>query len=294
LSFVLFPFVCCMTIGSPMAVIVDELETSSEEETTDSNSSGNNGTSSRNNSRFKCPFCYNEPAWYNQPSPKRCEHLLCEVEYVESNNEMVSIPDHPIVASLFGVEVPRVIALRFMNHLRSRSTPRAENGVRTISNPSRTPLHPATPSSIPLAVIKHSVEDESTFTERTYYLSSQVQAAKRLFAPFVRKHYEVERTGEEEGEGIPFSRISIGADVMTLQVEDLVGTERCRAGNWVMITGFPDDMPTFFFSVSTHNSSSPVFLNHSASLVHRMQTWHALPSNVTLYSLSRLPTVALN
>jgi len=268
---------------------VDEVEASSEEETTGSNSSRrSNNTSNRDHSRFKCPYC-NEPVWYNQPSPKRCEHLLCEVEYIESNNELVSIADHPIVASLFGVEVPRVIALRFMNYLRCRSIPNTASGVRTLNllNPSHTP-RPA-PNVIPLSVIKYSMEDESNFTERTYYLSSHVQAAKRQLVPFVRNHYGAE--GDGEGVEIPFSRISIGTNVMTLHVEDLV--DKCQAGNWVMITGFPDDMPTFFFAVSAPNSS-PVFINHSASLAHRMQTWHAPPTNVTLSSLSRLPTVALN
>lgn len=63
--------------------VTGELEDDSEPETTDSD-----------NQRL-CPFCgYN----YTQNS-EGCEHLLCTMECVESNFDLVEAPDHPVVAS---------------------------------------------------------------------------------------------------------------------------------------------------------------------------------------------------
>jgi len=256
-------------------------------------------TTDNDNCRYKCPYC---GTLYQQPPKYRCDHLIYETEFVESNDEMVTIPDHPIVASLFGMEVPRVVAGRFMHFLRSR--PSTTNG--------QSPSHPCVLtldllSATPLLTIKYSQEYPDCFREWTYYLTANPRSAMREFVSFVKKHYCSSSSSSGGGGGagsgsnnppvlVPFSRINVGPEVMTLSVDDLV-PDRCRIGNWVMLTGLPDDLPLFFFATTT-NQGNTAFLNHSTNTLSRMEQWNtstaSLPHNLTLYSLSRLPAVALN
>lgn len=310
-----------------MVAIAVELEAESPSgDTTDSDnsntsdssgSSSSSSSSSGNHLRYSsCPFC---GTLYKQQHPKRCEHLICETEFVESNDELVSIPDHPIVASLFGMEVPRVIAGRFMHFLRTRSSapsppppPSPPSSHTTTTSTPHDPFIPTldllnttitttNPSQHAIATIKYSCEYPDCFREWTYYLTANPAAAMREFVAFVRKNFCV--GGSSSGNhhhgsaappvSIPFSRVEVCPEVMTLSVDDLV-PERCRIGNWVMLTGLPDNLPLFFFATTT-NQGTTVFLNHNTNLIGRMAQWTApAPTTVTLYSLSRLPAVALN
>lgn len=303
-----------------MVAIAVELEAESpSEDTTDSdnsNSSDSSGSSSSGSGNHlrcsNCPFC---GTLYKQQHPKRCEHLICETEFVESNDELVSIPDHPIVASLFGMEVPRVIAGRFMHFLRTRSSAPSpppppdttttnmhhDSFIPTLDLLNTTTTTTTTTSSITtnpsqqhaIATIKYSCEYPDYFCEWTYYLTANPGAAMREFVAFVRKNFCVGGSGGVAPVSIPFSRVAVCPEVMTLSVDDLV-PERCRIGNWVMLTGLPDNLPLFFFAATT-NQGTTVFLNHNTNLISRMAQWSApAPTTVTLYSLSRLPAVALN
>ena len=74
--------VCFATVLLLMVETV-EVETAADESEPDSSN------------QHSCTFCGHNYA-YNTAG---CKHLLCTVEYVESNNELVTAPDHPIVAS---------------------------------------------------------------------------------------------------------------------------------------------------------------------------------------------------
>jgi hypothetical protein len=223
--------------------------------------------------------------------------LICEVEYVESNgdDELVSMPYHPIVASLFGMEVPRVVATRFMHFLRNRSLSPSSHATTT-TMPHHGTFIPTldlltTSTTPPIATIKHSLEFPDCFCEWTYYLIANPATAVRDFIPFVRKNFC--GGGSAPPVWIPFSRIEVCPEAMTLSVNDLV-PERCRIGDWVMLTGLPDNLPLFFFATTT-NQGTTMFLNHNTNLLSRMAQWTApLPAAVALYSFDRLPAVVLN
>jgi len=261
-----------------MVVTVDEqLETESED-TSDSDSSDNN--------RYSCPFC---GTVYKQ-HPKRCEHLLYEVQYVESNDPLISIPDHPIVASLFGVQMPRVVAGRFMHYLRSK-LPNGSHSPSSIQTLDLLNKNINVPNVVGtqevVRCIKYNREYPDCFREWTYYLHARPIAAMQDFVGFVKKHYVSDPPTE-----ISFSRIQVFSEVMTLCATELM-PDRVRAGTWVMLTGLPDNLPLFLFATTT--SQGTTLLNHSANWLERMEKWNGpLPYNVALHAISRLPAIALN
>jgi hypothetical protein len=65
--------------------VTGEVDTSDESEPDNTDS----------DSQHQCPFCGCNYA----RNPANCEHLLCTMESVESNNELTVAADHPIVAS---------------------------------------------------------------------------------------------------------------------------------------------------------------------------------------------------
>jgi len=236
-----------------------------------------------------CPFCgYNYA--HNLAS---CEHLLCKMEFVESNNELVLAPDHPIVASICGLDVPRVVAGRFMHYLRNQ-TRRAgacswdNEGVRTTDLIAEKRLQGGVVS------FKYTRQDHASFREWTYYLTAAPMESMRQFIPFVKKQYCPSAVTNEEEVVVPFTRVHLLSGIVTLEVADLV-SEANEAGNWVMLTGFPDNLPLFFFSVTAPTQDKPIMLiNHSANVTNRMRCWPSTPNVVSLIPLTRLPAVLLN
>jgi hypothetical protein len=234
-----------------------------------------------------CPFC-----GYNYAhNPASCVHLLCTVEYVESNNELVVAPDHPIVASLYGLDVPRVVAGRFTQYLRNQERRvgafcwDSAQGVRT------TDLLGERGSHSGVVSIKFEREDPdlSSFREWTYYLTAAPADSIKQFVSFVKKHYCPSTTSDVV---VPFSQVHIVGDMVTLDAADVVTNE---AGHWVMLTGMPDDLPLFFFSVTTPTPAQSIMLiNHSTNIVNRMKHWPSLPSCVSVTPLKPLPDVVLN
>lgn len=260
------------------------------------------GTTIDHAPQIKCPFC---GVMYIQHSVKRCDHLACEVEYVESkHNDFVSMPGHPIVATLFGVDVPRVIAGRYLHFLRSIAATTDTQGIKTLDLLQSSPIS-FTASS--MAVIRNSYDEVDYFCEWTCYFIMHIAAAQCLFVPFVKKYYCMDQPVT-----IPFASICLGSEVITLHVEGLLSLDKCKNGNWVMITGLPDEVPIFFYatalstpsnatipnpttSLLAHiNTQEIVFLNHSASLVNRIQHWTCSPITVNLHNLTHLPTIILN
>lgn len=239
-------------------------------------------------SQCLCPFC-----GYNYAhNPVGCEHLLCTMEYVESNFAFVEAADHPVVASLYGVDVPKVVAGRFMNYLRSQTrTPGActwsnSQGVRT------TDLLTERRIGGGVVSLKYGCEEEASFHEWTYYLTASPADSIKQFASFVKKQY---CAGNEDEVVVPFSRMQLLSGIATLEVADLELDAANEAGHWVMLTGLPDDLPLFFFSVVVPTPDKPTLLiNHGASVAGRMALWHSSPSSVSLVPLSRLPSVLLN
>jgi hypothetical protein len=277
-----------------MAVTGDiETADESEQDTTDSDSI-----------RFCCTFCGHN---YRRYPSEGCEHLLCKVESLESNFELVEAPDHPVTATLFGMEVPRVVATRFMSYLRRQArTVGGEEASYVHTNDSgvcTVDLLAEKRSRSGIVVIKSSIKTSSSFCERTFYLSSQPMDAVGLFSAFVNKHYcEADGSIGDGGEdmmdlecpSVPFSRVQLCSDIMALDVEDLV-PEIYEAGNWVMAEGLPDGLPLFFFAAKTPTHDPSVMLiNHSATLTSRMKCWPVVPGEVSLHVLSRLPSVIIN
>jgi hypothetical protein len=257
--------------------VTGELEDDSEPDTTDSDN------------QQLCPFCgYNYT--YNSTG---CEHLLCTIEFVESNYELVEAPDHPVVASLCGLDVPRVVASRFMNYLRDQTRRTGEWSWDNAQGVRITDLLSERRSRSGVVSIKCSREEEASFREWTYYLTASPAESMRQFAPFVKKQYCPSVTGGEEDIMVPFSRVNLLPSIVTLNVADMV-SDANEAGHWVMLTGLPDDLPLFFFSVNTPPDDTTMLINHSGTLVDRMRCWSSIPSYVSLLSLSRLPTILIN
>lgn len=278
-----------------MAVTGDlEAADESEQDTTDSDSI-----------RYCCTFCGHN---YKRYPLEGCEHLLCKVESLESNNELVEAPDHPVVATLFGMEVPRVVAGRYMSYLRNLTRTGVDTYVHTSDKGVTTvDLRAEKRARTGLFVVKYSCETASSFCERTFYLSSHPATSMLRFPAFVRKHYcdaplcgDVGGVLEDEVEGpdispsVPFSRVHLCSEIMALDVEDLV-PDLYVSGNWVMAEGLPDGLPLFFFAVTTPTQDPSIMLiNHSANFAARTKGWSAPPSHVSLHRLSRLPTVIIN
>lgn len=227
----------------------------------------------------------------------------------------MTVPDHPLVSSLFGMEVPRVVAGRFMHFLRSKTarcttSTNAPRGAcihmldllrSNHSTSTSTCASTATDTPNALVTIKYSQEDSDCFREWTYYLVTNPSSTMREFVGFVKKNY-CKGSVDAPSASVPFTRIQIGCQssggggAMTLDLDDLM-PEKLQAGNWVMLTGLPDTLPLFFFAATT-NQGTTVFLNHNANFITRMQQWtsspSSIPSTVNLYSLSHLPAVVLN
>jgi len=261
--------------------VTGEVDTSDEAEPDNSTDSDN---------QHLCPFC-----GYNYVhNSSGCEHLLCTVEFVESNNELVEAPDHPIVASLYGLDVPRVVAGRFMNYLRSQTR---RTGVHSWDNAQGiriTDLLSEKRAGGGVVSIKYSHEGPSCFREWTYYLTAAPAESMKQFGSFVKKQC-CPSASEDDELVVPFSRIKLlSGGIITLEVSDLESNAN-EPGQWVMLTGMPDDLPLFFFSVTAPTPDKPTMLiNHSTNMVNRIRSWPSPPLYVSLISLTRLPSVLLN
>jgi len=277
--------------------VTGELETTDEADNTDSDSN-----------QSRCPYC---GYIYAQHPAAGCAHLLCVVDSVQSNNALVVADDHPLVATLFGLEVPRVVAGRFMHFLRSQPQPQPQlhNGAvdsHVHTDPPNTNARAVRTTDLMVerralngvVTIKHSQEDSTSFKEWTYYLTAQPASSMRTFASFVQKQYCPSHVMSVSGDDapIPFDRIKLyqAAGLVTLDVADLF-PNLYEAGKWVMLTGMPDDLPLFFFAVTTPTPDQAVlFINHSTSLSNRMKNWDTFPTYTSLFPLSRLPPLIIN
>jgi len=232
-----------------MEEITTEVE-SNEEETTGS----------------KCPHCSEI-----YTTPKKCEHLLCEVYYAESNNELIAAPNSPIVATLFGIEVPKTVAMRFMRFLRERSPPSGLPGVE----PQR------------ISTIKYSIESGDCFREWTYFLAQRPWDFCKLFESFVHKTYCDTSLPRSL---VPFSQLRIDTSVMILEVDPPSSPNIPL--RWIMLSNLPDDLPAFLFPVQ--NNDRIMYINHGDSMQKRMGDWSSIPETCTANQLVTLPTFLVN
>jgi len=212
----------------------------------------------------KCPYCRTV---YTSRHPKNCEHILCELFYAESNNELMASPNCPIVATLFGIEVPRVVAMRFLRSLRERH---------------RSELDPGDP----ITTIKCSSETADSFMEWTYFLARHPQKYVRLFEAFVCKTYcdnALPRTV------VPFSQLRVCNNIVSLSLEFSLSTLSER---WVVLTGLPDSLPIFLFPVETEEGVAHI--NSSGSVLRRISEWRVQPDTCVVNPLVTLPSYLLN
>jgi len=184
-------------------------EVESEEETTGS----------------KCPHCSEI-----YTTPKNCAHLLCEVFYAESNCDLIAAPNSPIVAKLFGIEVPKTVAMRFMRFLRERCS------------------HSGFPEVKPqrITTIKYSIESGTHFREWTYFLTSAPWDFCKLLELFVHKTYcdtSIPRIL------VPISQLRVDTKVMVLEMGEHSSSSLNFPLRWIMLTNLPDDLPAFLFPV---------------------------------------------
>jgi hypothetical protein len=225
-------------------------------------------------SSCRCPFCGT-----SYRSHQRCDHLLGEELYVESNSAFDVAPNCPAVVKLFGEDVPRVVALRFFRFLRDQYNPPSYRG--TIVD-----LLNTTHS---VAAIKRSMETPSYFREWTWYLSRQPEQDMLLFEQFVDQAY---RDVEFNSVPVLFSQMHIDDHIILLGSQEalLNGTE--APARWMALTGFPDHLPLFLFPVESR--SGLVYAGTSENLLQRMKCWESSPSAMSMFPLKSLPSIAVN
>jgi len=214
----------------------------------------------------KCPHC---SARYSA-NPRKCEHLLCEVFYVESNNEFVAAPNCSIVANLFGIEVPRVIAMRFIRLMREKRPPdigHATSGV--------------------LTTIKYSTETREEFLEWTYFIVEHPHIYMVAFEDFVLNTY---CEPQQPRNRIAFSQLQFRNGVVVLNGDSIVVNDNHLG--WIMLAGLPDTLPVFLYPVETNESV--IYVGRSETIYSRIETWPALPDSCVVNHLATLPTYLVN
>jgi len=214
----------------------------------------------------KCPYC---STVYTTHHLEKCEHLLCELFYAESNNELMASPNCPIVATLFGIEVPRVVAMRFLRSLRERRADRSE-------------IDPGDP----ITTIKCSLETGDSFLEWTYFLARHPQKYVKSFEAFVCKTYCDTALPPTL---VPFSQLYFYNNVIALNIDSLSSPLSER---WVVLTGLPDTLPIFLFPVDTKGGF--VHINSSGSVQRRIEEWGVSPDVCAVNTLVTLPTYLIN
>jgi len=215
----------------------------------------------------KCPYC---SARYTL-NPRKCEHLLCELFYAESNNDFVAVTNCPIVATLFGIEVPRVVAMRFIRFVREQRPPDIEDEQRSA-----------------VTTIKYISDTQESFLEWTYFLVPHPQQYMKVFESFVSKTY-IDR--DLPCTLAPFSCLQFNNDVMVFDDANTTPVTRDKMG-WIMLTGLPDNLPIFLCPVEVN--SLVIYVNNSDNVRRRMDTWDVIPEECVVNQLATLPTYLVN
>lgn len=211
----------------------------------------------------RCPYC---SVKYAELNPKKCAHLLCEVYYAESNNEFIAAPNSSIVANLFGIEVPRVIAMRFIRLLREKRPPDIGH------------------SNGALATIKYSTETIEEFFEWTYFLVDHPDIYMTAFLDFVRRTYCDPGTPTYR---IPFSQLQFANDVVVFNSD----TPENHL-SWIMISGLPDSLPVFLYPMKMDDRV--LYVGRTDDLGKRIETWSSTPDTCVVNHLATLPTYLVN
>jgi len=234
---------------SSMEEIIGEAD--SEEESTEGN---------------KCPYCSTRYTL----NPRKCEHLLCELFYAESNNDFVAATNCPIVATLFGIEVPRVVAMRFIRFVREQRPPDIADEQRAA-----------------VTTFKYISDTPESFLEWTYFLVPHPQQYMKVFESFVSKTYSDRAIPCTLA---PFSQLRFNNDVMVFDAPTTPDT-RDKMG-WIMLTGLPDNLPIFLCPVEANGLV--IHVNRSDNVHKRMDSWDITPEECVVTQLATLPTYLVN
>lgn len=213
----------------------------------------------------KCPYCSTKYT----ANPRKCEHLLCEVFYAESNNDFIAAPNCSIVANLFGIEVPRVIAMRFIRLLREKRPPDIghTNGA--------------------LTTIKYSTETIEEFFEWTYFIVDHPDIYMTAFEDFVRRTYCDPVIPRYR---VPFSQLQFTNGVVVLN-SDHDHTPETHLG-WIMLAGLPDSLPVFLYPVEMNDRV--MYISRSDNFMKKIETWSSYPDTCVVNHLATLPTYLVN
>jgi len=237
------------------------------------------GSSIHGNNPHHCPYCSTN---YARHPVSPCAHLLCETYYAESNEEFVVAPNSSITANVCGVDVPRVVAMRFMRHL--RETPSQCSSVTD-----------------QLCTIKYSVEHGHSFQEWTYFLTHTPARKAALLEGFARKVY---KDSSIPSSVLKFSDIYMHGGVAAVSAESL---HRDLSGftphsslseapmQWLMMTGLPDRMPLFLFPfLQAQEGDKPIYAVRSEPVLARIQEWTAVPETCTVHHVVTLPSYLIS
>lgn len=239
------------------------------------------GGSSSGSSGSRCPHCR---TLYASPTPQKCEHLLCEMYYAESNNDLVEASNSSITAIVCGIEIPRAIAMRFLRFARETST----QGDSVTETNKR------------IATIKYSIENGDSFREWTYFLTSRPRAYATLLESFVSKMYCDNLLPRRM---VPFSCLRVEGDIVMLASDTLTsapnnnGTTYSSNNNtprWLMLSSLPDNLPVFLFPMETNIGGKYAYFGRSEELLRRTETWAVLPSSCTVSHLAILPSYLIS
>jgi len=217
----------------------------------------------------KCPYC---SALYGL-NPRKCEHLLCEMFYAESNNELVAAPNCPLAATLFGIEVPLVVAKRFIRFVREKRPPDIgdERGPK-------------------VTTIKVSSETRDNFYEWTYFIVPHPRECITYLEAFVSKTYcdkDIPRAL------VPLSRLRFTNNTVVLDADAYTpSTTTPDQMRWIMLSGLPDNLPVFLFPVELDGYF--MYINRSDDLQKRMASWSVPADTCAVNQLVALPSYIVN
>lgn len=171
---------------------------------------------------------------------------------------------------MFGIEVPRVIAMRFIRLLREKRPPDIGHA-----------------TSGALTTIKYSRETREEYLEWTYFIVDHPDIYMAAFEDFVLNTY---RDSIQPCSRVPFSQLQFRNGVVVLNADSVHASDDHLG--WIMIAGLPDHLPVFLYPVETNESV--IYIGRSDNLYNRIETWPSLPDTCVVNHLATLPTYLVN
>jgi len=240
---------------------------------------------------IQCPHCYtryyphNNNNNNNDINNNKCDHLLCEVFYAESNNVFLPSPNCPIVATLFGEDVPRVVAMRFLRYMREgRVVLDVGEDEEGDNNNKDNKDNNGDKYMTLISTLKFCIDKGDYFMEWTYFFTLRPHRYITTLESFVKKIY-CDR--DIQGLTIPFSRLQSNYNnnnIMVLNIDNNNNNvsninednnNNMKNNNnkmrWIMVSGFPDGIPIFLFPIESNGHV--LYINKSHNMQKRIQNW---------------------